>query len=1540
MDETLSSRARAPAVAGAALPPPSSERLSTLCTELLQVQKRNEGKLPLNQATLTGTAAAALPGLLARQFGFNAFTMASAVQLEDVYANTLRISGEGSQNDVGLTLTLLFTDNLGEIDIQALFSTPTYGDLQLAFPTLPAGFFKDVSTPGSNPSVTLPADMPAAVGFSQASYGVMAYWYPGRGFPLSYIAPQIEGTVTTRDNRQRKLHLELPTAMSGWRALSPEARSWTFDDLLWLLPQAEIGGNFPSIIPSEHVAIQFFQLYLTPAAPKFSALYLMVDNKPSPGAPLWSACQDKVQLRFVSVAMNLTLDANSVKCDGSGWIRGGFTLGDAVLFASIPYPLNAGAWSIDSYPRLTLSKGLDDVASLLQDGASFTANLPGGLNTVLEAFELSRLYVAVDPLNMALQRLTFKVSTTRKWPLVPGVLELDKLSVQFNVDGSGATTGAVQCQFALGKHGVVFVSFQRYEPKGDWYFVVNSPVIALPSLGDLAQLANGADLSSRLQAAGLGKLAFLMTDLNIGVTLGTQTKLTNLGFNLTLSDSADPEQPSLDWEVIPGVLTLHDFSVGMQLNWKTELEANITGYFRLNSLDFAVKFGNDGQGDAFVGAYSPDAAAGSHSVDIASLVRSISPRIADLVPAGLIVALDDIFLAYINVGTRGKKFIFAIDISVEIPLTGIPLIGNALPRDAKVEIQDLKIAVCSDELYADEVTAVNNLLASLPAGMAVKPLAMPPQDQAGALIPRGFSMAAKLTMGSLSLLVSAPAVTPSPSPARRLATLPGTRVPGRAMQDNPAAAYQNTMWIDVQKTFGPVNLEKVGFNYHDGKAYVMLNAGLAVGPLAFELLGLGVGTPLSKPELTFDIEGIAVSYSFGPLTIAGGMIGTLQPHVDFAGALVIEAEAFNLSAFGGYASLEGQPSFFLYALMNEPPLGGPPAFFVTGLAAGLGFNRSLVIPGIADVYRFPFVAWAVAPGGAPALDPSQPIGEQVTKTINLLSSQGVVAPKLGEYWLAGGLQFTTYEILSSFALVTVSFGTDFEVDLLGMSTLSMPPAVQEPIAEVQLEIKVSFAPSAGLFSLAGQLTPNSYVFSRSCQLTGGFAFYYWFAKDHAGDFLVSLGGYNSKFTVPQWYPSVPRLGMNWRLSDTLSVTGELYFALTNNVVMAGGKLSAVWESGPVRAWFMLWADFLMVFKPLHYYIGAGIDLGASFTIKLLFIRISITIHLGVAVECWGPEFSGKATVDLSIISFTIHFGAKQLPQPTKLEWGDFVGQLLPSSPAAAPALLLADAAAPAAAATAPALVHIVIKQGLVKQLDKDAAHPVFLVNGETFSCTVQTVIPTKVTKLTGVVDMAPDKLQPHDKEGKLVVANTQFGAGPSQIAPEKFQPTLTIDIRSSEESRFVAVRSFAVAPKALWEVKQFDANGVPQTNPATDLTAANVTDTLKGYDLLPTVADPDYTLPIPKHALEVTTEGQPQRFAWSKASFATSDSFSKETVAGTISTAPVPAVRDAWFAAMLEQMLEIDTHADVANLATPGNNDLLAEPLLRLLGEQRSAQPA
>lgn len=541
------------------------------------------------------------------------------------------------------------------------------------------------------------------------------------------------------------------------------------------------------------------------------------------------------------------------------------------------------------------------------------------------------------------------------------------------------------------------------------------------------------------------------------------------------------------------------------------------------------------------------------------------------------------------------------------------------------------------------------------------------------------------------------------------------------------------------------------------------------------------------------------------------------------------------------------------------------------------------------------------------------------------------------------MRFTSFEIIDAFALLTATFGTRFEIDVLGVATLSIPPSVDPPIARIELELLASFAPDTGLLAISAQLTDNSYVLDPAAHLTGGFAFYTWFSGDHEGEFVVTLGGYNPNFTVPDYYPVVPRLGLNWQvIPGELAIQGNLYFALTANAVMAGGQLSATWSSGPISAWFTVWADFLMTFKPFHYLIGAGIDLGASFSIKILFVHVRFTVHVGVGLQIWGPPFAGVATVDLSLISFDIRFGSGGPSQDTTLPWDQFVAQLLPAQSTGATAhqaprfaRRLAAAVPTALADAAPAAVlQVSVTQGLVKTLDPTVSHPWYLVNAETFQCQVTTLIPAKDTTWKGIAQLAPDAMQPHDDSGQPIAPNTSFSGGISGISADDFQPTLTIDVESVEDSTLYGVRVLRNAPKALWETKSFQ-NGVPQIDPATGLTDTTIPDTLGGYVLIPEVPVPDQTLPVALDVLEFTREDQIP-FTWSTPTYATTDPFGSETVAGTITDPHVATVREVTLAALAGQGLVVDTTLDVAGLADPANDDLMAAPVLSLLGEQRT----
>ena len=253
----------------------------------------------------------------------------------------------------------------------------------------------------------------------------------------------------------------------------------------------------------------------------------------------------------------------------------------------------------------------------------------------------------------------------------------------------------------------------------------------------------------------------------------------------------------------------------------------------------------------------------------------------------------------------------------------------------------------------------------------------------------------------------------------------------------------------------------------------------------------------------------------------------------------------------------------------------------------------------------------------------------------------------------------------------MQFGARFEIALLGVATLRQPPAPAPlTLVMVELALKVRFAPDDGLLSVLAQLTANSYLFDPSCRLTGGFAFCIWFEptnpaiENHAGDFVLSIGGYHPKFAVPKHYPKVPRVGFNWSLPEAgVTIKGEAYFALTPSFIMAGALLSAVFRSGDFAAWFEANADFLIGWAPLYYTAEVSVRIGAAFVLRLGDLTSTLSFELSAWLKIWGPPFAGEAYVDLGIVSFTVPIGEHDKARiPPRLGWNDFVEQFLPNQP--------------------------------------------------------------------------------------------------------------------------------------------------------------------------------------------------------------------------------------------------------------------------------------
>ena len=477
----------------------------------------------------------------------------------------------------------------------------------------------------------------------------------------------------------------------------------------------------------------------------------------------------------------------------------------------------------------------------------------------------------------------------------------------------------------------------------------------------------------------------------------------------------------------------------------------------------------------------------------------------------------------------------------------------------------------------------------------------------------------------------------------------------------------------------------MGFQYQDQKIGLLLDAAVDLAGLNVGLMGFRVGFPLQaltgkEPPLPeFGLDGLEIGFRQGAIEISGGLLKTTTKAIEngkevelteFIGTILIKTDMFTISGFGSYAEIEGQPSLFLFAMLNMD-LGGPPFFHVMGLAAGFGVNRTLNLPSIEEVQEFALVKAAVKPE------------EFRDFSVACTAISKVTTPKAGDYWLAAGIKFTSFEMIESFIMLAVSFGTETVITVLGLSRITVPKLPKAdvagktpvpPIACAEMALKVSFRPESGVLMAEARLTSNSYVFTKDCKLTGGFAFYAWF-KDlkipsktpgekpfeiSAGDFVVTLGGYNPRFKAPEHYPKVPRLGLTWQVSPSLRVEGEIYFALTPTCLMAGGRLSASFQAGDLRAWFEAYAHFFIAWQPLQYEAKAGVRIGIAYQGSVLGISTTFSVELSADVEFWGPPFAGKADVHWTIISFTVYFGeAREKPTLPALEWGEFAQAFLP-----------------------------------------------------------------------------------------------------------------------------------------------------------------------------------------------------------------------------------------------------------------------------------------
>ncbi len=807
-------------------------------------------------------------------------------------------------------------------------------------------------------------------------------------------------------------------------------------------------------------------------------------------------------------------------------------------------------------------------------------------------------------------------------------------------------------------------------------------------------------------------------------------------------------------------------------------EVRFSGVLKADGVEFDLVFLRDGTGDHLIGVYV-DRGGGEKVVQ--SLASALSPgdhkeleHVAFPIKSAIIAwqrpppappgqAVD-------VHADRKSAILFAADMDVGVDLSGLghlPLVGSSAPAGQQ-------LALNFSPMYATQAldnNQVNALRAIVPPGSPILP----------ETISVGLTITTSMLIGGRRVTVNlagmqARKVDPKLGSPRARLSSGGNPAPAAVA---PFPAPSKLQWIMIQRSLGRVlNLRRIGIGMDGAEVTILLDGSITVGPLTLDLMGLGARYNLDSHDLAFALQGIGLDLRAEVVAI-GASFANMGG--DFVGRASLQMETFGLTALGAFSESDGHPSMFIYGVLNYP-LGGPVFFFVEGLAAGFGFNRHLRLPPVSEVDRFPFVAEAMGMVGTPPAVPGSldtsgalSLGEELQKL------HEYVHPAVGEYFLAAGIKFNSFHIVDAFALVTVAIDLTHmrtEIALLGVAMLQVPSESPQVLAFVQLDVLATVDPQEGTVLFQAQLTSRSWVLSADCHLQGGFAAGLWFLGEHAGDFVYTLGGYHPHFPVPAHYPRVPRLGFHWNLSSEVTVRGELYYALTPVAAMAGGRFSATWNAGGLKAWFDFQADFLIQWKPLHFEADLSIEIGASYDTPFG----TISGSLGAGVSVWGPDssnsLSGRAHFTFGPISFAIDFGSGAVAHDP-LDWDGFQKTFLP--PAGAPPV-------------GKPLVTANVVAGLVRTLEVGegkSAESWAVVDPRHFVLDVSTVVPVTEWRIDDPEAVA----RPIDADLK-----TRLGVAPMNRS-EPLPNAWTVSIRHDGDSAaedFEIMLADKAFPGALW----------------------------------------------------------------------------------------------------------------------------------------------
>ncbi|MGW4797195.1 DUF6603 domain-containing protein [Nonomuraea sp. NPDC004297] len=585
--------------------------------------------------------------------------------------------------------------------------------------------------------------------------------------------------------------------------------------------------------------------------------------------------------------------------------------------------------------------------------------------------------------------------------------------------------------------------------------------------------------------------------------------------------------------------------------------------------------------------------------------------------------------------TGGKRATLVVaGVRVEAGLHELPVFGPRIPENL-AKVRALGLIAHTGEVAAGEAKALLALVPGTPAGFPA-----PDAQALAGKVAAGIEVELDGTSrGVWAALDGGTKDKKSRKPA------PVTGGPG-------GADVSATGWVEINKEVGPLRLRRLGVGFGGDRLRLMADASVSLGGLVFDAVGLGLAVELKSYAVEATLDGLGLAWRADPVYIAGALVRDSHPpkpvRLLVGGLLVVKTPQITFSAAGMYAELEsGAASVFVIGEVAGLRIPVGPVE-ITGVLGGFGYNSHLAIPDNPEqVATFPLVA-GLADSGVISAD------EGPAKALEKLEK--LISPARGEIWLAAGLEFTVFELVKANVVVGVAVApNDLTIAVLGVARAQFP-LKGTAYVKATLGLRAIYRKSTGELSVRGALDPGeSYLIDPGCRLMGGFAVATWVEPSkHAGDFVITMGGYLPGYAVPEHYPKVAAIGFDWQVDDSLTMTGGCYAAVTPRMLMVGGRLKVAYSSDVVDASLEAHVNALIQWDPFYFMVDIGISVRV-----VVHLAIVPDLNLHVSLTVWGPPTGGTATLELPLIpDITLHFGADRPSKPDYLDWAQFHQRIL------------------------------------------------------------------------------------------------------------------------------------------------------------------------------------------------------------------------------------------------------------------------------------------